>query len=102
MSDYHRRASADRDLLRHHLADPLAAPGRGDHGRPRPRCLAERADGRVALWDEDEFDEHRAWWAYPPEVVDAARASADWLLTALADGTEPFAGDYRAWLELVS
>ncbi|MBB5872740.1 protein associated with RNAse G/E [Allocatelliglobosispora scoriae] len=62
----------------------------------------ERAGGRVVLWDEDEFDEHRLRWAYPSEVVDAARASAAWLMTALADGTEPFASDYRAWLELVS
>jgi hypothetical protein len=60
-----------------------------------------RADGSVHLLDEDEFAEHRVRYGYPPEVVERATRVAAELAVALADGTEPFAGAYRAWLNRV-
>ncbi|GAA3125573.1 hypothetical protein GCM10010485_75290 [Streptosporangium carneum] len=50
-----------------------------------------RADGRVFLDDEDEFEDHRVRYAYPPDVVENARASAATLLEAVASGLAPFA-----------
>lgn len=50
-----------------------------------------REDGRVFLDDEDEFEEHRVAYAYPPEVVGNARAAATALLTAVTARTAPFA-----------
>ncbi len=49
-----------------------------------------RKDGRVVLDDEDEFEDHRIRYAYPPEIVEGARASAAALLEAVAAGTAPF------------
>jgi protein associated with RNAse G/E len=60
--------------------------------------VRRRATGLVELRDEDEFEDHRQQFGYPDEVVDQARAAADKLLVALADGTEPFASHYRKWL----
>ncbi len=58
-----------------------------------------RADQSVYLDDEDEFAEHQVRYGYPDEVISQARQAADWLLQAVGDGTEPFAGSYRAWLD---
>jgi protein associated with RNAse G/E len=56
-----------------------------------------RATGEVRVLDEDEFDLHQVRYSYRAEVIDAARASADWLAAALAD-REPFTDAYRRWL----
>jgi protein associated with RNAse G/E len=61
-----------------------------------------RATGTVELLDEDEFEEHRLRFRYPDEVVDEAWAAAKWLVDALGNGVQPFAGDYRAWLGRVT
>ena len=53
----------------------------------------------VELLDEDEFAEHSAAFGYPPEVVKQAWAAAEFLLDAVGDGREPFAGGYHAWLD---
>jgi protein associated with RNAse G/E len=55
----------------------------------------------VELVDEDEFEQHRVRFGYPDEVVEQAWKAARQLVCALADGTEPFAGGYHAWLDLV-
>ncbi|MBV1850091.1 DUF402 domain-containing protein [Catellatospora tritici] len=60
-----------------------------------------RADGRVELWDEDEFAEHQVRYAYPPDVIRKASEAAAWLYEALSSGVEPFAATYRAWLSQV-
>jgi protein associated with RNAse G/E len=60
-----------------------------------------RRTGTVELVDEDEFAAHRTRFGYPEDVVDNAWAAARWLVNALADGTEPFAGGYHAWLDQV-
>jgi protein associated with RNAse G/E len=57
-----------------------------------------RASGMVELLDEDEFAVHALRFGYPDEVRRQAWAAAHHLLTALGDGSEPFAGGYRQWL----
>jgi protein associated with RNAse G/E len=63
--------------------------------------VRRRATGAVELRDEDEFEEHRTGFGYPEDAVDEARAAAGKLLIALADGSEPFATEYREWLTAV-
>jgi protein associated with RNAse G/E len=61
-----------------------------------------RITGAVELVDEDEFEVNRVRFGYPDDVVDNAWSAAHWLVKALADGTEPFAGGYHAWLDQVT
>jgi uncharacterized protein len=61
-----------------------------------------RADQSVLLVDEDEFAEHQLRYGYPAEVIGQARQAADWLMAAIKDGAEPFAGGYRAWLDWIA
>lgn len=61
-----------------------------------------RGSEEVELLDEDEFEEHRRQLSYPPEVVDSAWRAARWLVVALGDGRQPFAGGYHGWLDQVS
>jgi uncharacterized protein len=60
-----------------------------------------RVTRSVELVDEDEFEEHRVRFGYPDEVVAQAWKAAHYLVRALSDGTEPFAGGYHDWLDLV-
>lgn len=50
------------------------------------------------LIDEDEFAEHQVRYGYPPEVIEQAAASAQWLMRRIAAGAEPFTTVYREWL----
>ena len=63
--------------------------------------VVRKRDGLVALLDEDEFAEHQVAYGYPAELISQAEGAARWLQRVLADGTEPFATVYRAYLELV-
>jgi uncharacterized protein len=63
--------------------------------------LRVRASGQVMLVDEDEFAEHQVRYGYPAEVVAKAQEAAAFLLLAIADGAEPFASQYLAWLDQV-
>ena len=63
--------------------------------------VRRRTTGLVQLLDEDEFEQHRALFGYPDELVLAAHAAAKWLFAALGDGTEPFATGYRHLLAQV-
>ena len=47
-------------------------------------------DGSLVLDDEDEFEQHRRELGYPAKLVDLARRTADEVLAAIWDGTEPF------------
>lgn len=49
------------------------------------------ASGTVRILDEDEFADHRTRWAYPPRVVDRARATAARVAANLDLRVEPFA-----------
>jgi hypothetical protein len=64
--------------------------------------VLRRRNGLVELVDEDEFAEHQVRFAYPPDVISQARASADWVLAAVTERREPFGSAYRHWLQLVS
>jgi uncharacterized protein len=54
--------------------------------------------GRVFIDDEDEFEEHSARYAYPAEVVEAARRSADVTFEMVRDRVPPFDTAPAAWL----
>jgi uncharacterized protein len=60
-----------------------------------------RADGRVEVEDEDEFEEHRVSLGYPDEIVAGALSGAASLRAALESNEEPFGEHYRKWLALV-
>jgi protein associated with RNAse G/E len=62
------------------------------------RC---RADGRVEVEDEDEFEEHRLSLGYPDAIVEGALRGAAELRAALTAADEPFGEHYRKWLALV-
>jgi uncharacterized protein len=61
-----------------------------------------RLDGRVLILDEDEFAEHQVRYQYPAEVISQAERAAAWLVEVISAGAEPFATEYRAWLDQVS
>jgi protein associated with RNAse G/E len=63
--------------------------------------VRRRQTGLVQLLDEDEFADHRVRFGYPDDLVEHAHAAAAGLVTALGDGSEPFASAYRKWLALV-
>ncbi|GAA2377607.1 DUF402 domain-containing protein [Dactylosporangium salmoneum] len=64
--------------------------------------VIRRRTGDVILADEDEFALHQVRYGYPADVVAEARASADWLMSAVGDRREPFGSAYREWLDQVS
>jgi protein associated with RNAse G/E len=53
----------------------------------------------VYVDDEDEFAEHQVRYSYPPDVVEAARASRDRLVTLLSGRHPPYDGTADRWLE---
>lgn len=55
-------------------------------------------DGRVVVEDEDEFEAHRALYAYPPDVVQRARATTAEVVRLLTERQEPFGRVGEAWL----
>ncbi len=61
-----------------------------------------RATGAVELLDEDEFAEHTPRFGYPEEVIKEAWSAARWLVDALGNGAQPFAGGYHSWLAKVT
>jgi protein associated with RNAse G/E len=60
--------------------------------------IRRRATGEIVIVDEDEFAEHQLRYGYPPDVITAAEASAQWLAAAVGD-REPFVSAYQPWLE---
>jgi protein associated with RNAse G/E len=57
--------------------------------------------GVSELVDEDEFAEHQVRYGYPPDVIDQARRSAEWLRAAVV-AAEPFQTAYHRWLACVT
>src|SRR4051812_8994782 len=55
----------------------------------------------VEMRDEDELADHRAQFGYPADLVTEAQAASVVLLTPLGDGSEPFATQYRKYLQKV-
>jgi protein associated with RNAse G/E len=62
--------------------------------------VVKRRDGTVYVDDEDEFAEHQLKYGYPTEVITAAQASCDRLMTAVVT-EEPFLSAYKSYLDLV-
>ncbi|MEV6103542.1 DUF402 domain-containing protein [Streptomyces sp. NPDC051940] len=63
--------------------------------------LRKRGRSEALLVDEDEFAEHQELYGYPADVVERASATAQWLVRALTERTEPFGSAYVRWLEQV-
>jgi uncharacterized protein len=61
--------------------------------------VVRRGDGEVFVDDEDEFAEHQVSLGYPPEVIAAARTSADRLVALLDAGHPPYDGTAAAWFD---
>lgn len=61
-----------------------------------------RDSGLVEVVDTEEFELHSQRYAYPDDVVVAARAAALWLRDAMSGGAQPFAGGYKIWLDQVT
>lgn len=57
--------------------------------------------GPVFVEDADEFARNQVDYGYSPDTVAHAEATVEWLTAALGDGTEPFNGHYRTWLDKV-
>ena len=55
-------------------------------------------DGHTTLVDEDEFEDHQRAYAYPSEVIDSARTSADMVRKLVEDRAEPFGNAAQPWL----
>jgi uncharacterized protein len=55
-------------------------------------------DGSVDLVDEDEFEDHRVRFCYPPRVVKEATTTAAWLQEAVAERRPPFDRNGEVWL----
>ena len=60
--------------------------------------VVRRSDGSVEIDDEDEFEDHKALFDYPPHVVDRARTEAAQLVLAIERGKEPFGAIGERWL----
>jgi uncharacterized protein len=84
----------------------MSTPARWDRSTIRAVDLdldvVKPLDGEVYVDDEDEFEEHRVAYAYPDEIVELARASADVVLTGVRRGLPPFDGTHERWLTLLA
>ncbi len=63
--------------------------------------VVRELDGRVWVDDEDEFAAHQVLYSYPPEVVEAARASADRLVGLIEGDRPPYDGVALRWFDLL-
>ncbi|HYZ93479.1 MAG TPA: DUF402 domain-containing protein [Actinomycetota bacterium] len=64
--------------------------------------VARFRDGRIELLDEDEFEEHRAAFAYPDDVAERALTTAQSVLDAMRERREPFDSAGFRWLEQIT
>jgi hypothetical protein len=55
-------------------------------------------DGGVEVLDEDEFTDHQVRFAYPQELIAAARVATDDVVRLVAERREPFDLASRRWL----
>jgi protein associated with RNAse G/E len=62
--------------------------------------VIKKRDGTILIDDEDEFAEHQVKYSYPADVIETARATCDWLTTAVAT-EEPFLTIYKTYLDKV-
>ena len=60
--------------------------------------VIRRWSGLVELVDQDEFDDHRIRYEYPPWLVEQAWATATWLVDAVSARAEPFDRVGTRWM----
>lgn len=60
--------------------------------------VVRKTDGRVELWDEDEFLEHQVDMGYPADVVETVSETAAQLLDLVSARDDPFGGPPQRWL----
>lgn len=60
--------------------------------------VVRNTDGAVRLEDEDDLARHSVLHGYPPELVDAARATAARVEAAVRSRQPPFDGSHEPWL----
>jgi uncharacterized protein len=63
--------------------------------------VIRRLDGTVEIIDHHEFDENRARYGYPHELVEGARGAADSIASLMRTGREPFGTVSERWLSQV-
>lgn len=57
------------------------------------------ADGRSWIEDEDEFAEHTDRYGYPDDVVRRMQSTADEVLAAIRNRSEPFGTAWHRWVD---
>jgi hypothetical protein len=63
--------------------------------------VIETLDHSVLVDDEDEFEQHRVDFDYPPDLVALATGTRDAVYAAVRDRTPPFDGSAGPWLEVL-
>lgn len=64
--------------------------------------VIRHSDGTVTVEDEDEFEQHRDAMAYPPRIVDGARAATAQVAIRVEEGVEPFGLIGARWLDVAA
>jgi hypothetical protein len=65
--------------------------------------VVRELDGRVWVDDEDEFADHQVLFGYPAEVVAAARASCDRLVTQVSSAAPPYDPETKChWFDVLA
>jgi hypothetical protein len=54
-------------------------------------------DGQIRVLDLDEFAKHCRMWAYPRELVQAAKTTCRSMVSAVSSGEPPFDGSEARW-----
>ncbi len=88
---------------RHELYVDIATPVQWDGDRATFIDLdldvtRYRDSGDVAVLDEDEFDEHRVQYGYPPNIVDKARTATARVAIEVERRIEPFGEVAGNWM----
>ena len=99
--DYNLLVMWHPDWAPHEHYVNVALPSSWDDGTLRfvdlDLDLIWRAGGPVVLDDEDEFDEHRLRFAYPPELVERAWAAVAEVRDLMERRVPPFDGALYDW-----
>lgn len=63
--------------------------------------VARTLDGSIVVLDEDEFLDHQVRYAYPDDLIAAARAATERAVALLSSGVEPFDAASLPWLRMI-
>lgn len=89
------------DHPRHVVYVNIGTPPQWDQDRIRQIDLdldvVRNVDGTVEVLDEEEFAQHQQEYAYPANLVTAARRAADRAVALLETDTEPFGAAPLKW-----